>query len=308
MATLIALLLQHGLLLVGVVTLAARAGLPLPAAPLLVVAGGLAATGHFGPGGGLALLAVAVLANLGGDLGWYGAGRHFGHRVMRLLCRVSLSPDSCVRQSEQMIQRWGGSALLAAKFVPSVSVVAAPMAGALGMSWPRFLFNDTVASALWSLVYIVLGWVFHAQIAYALELLAGAGLVALALLLLGVAAFVAWRWLRRRRMRRALAVQRIDVAGLQALLASAEAPVVVDVRGPGSRQVDPRRIPGAISLSLDELPTQAATWPAGQAVVTYCSCPDEATAAEAARRLHAMGRTRAWPLAGGLEAWEATRP
>lgn len=308
MNALVDLLLQHGLLLVAAVTLAARAGLPLPAAPLLVVAGGLAATGQFGRLGGPALLLVAVLANVGGDLGWYWGGRRYGHRVMRLLCRVSLSPDSCVRQSEQMIQRWGGSALLAAKFVPGVSVVAAPMAGALGMSWTRFLVNDTVASALWSLLYLVLGWVFQQQISDALELMAGAGLAALGLLLLGVAVFVAWRWLRRWRKRRSLAVQRIAVVDLRRMLAEGDVPVLVDVRGPGMRQVDPRRIPGAISLSLDALVARAADWPPGQAVVTYCSCPDEATAAEAARRLHALGHARAWPLAGGLEAWSATPP
>ena len=97
MQALVDLLLRHGVLLVFAVTLAARIGAPVPAAPLLVVAGGLAAGGQFSLA---AAFAVAVLANVLGDAVWFVGGRRQGHRVMRLLCRVSLSPDSCVRRSE----------------------------------------------------------------------------------------------------------------------------------------------------------------------------------------------------------------
>src|SRR5690606_598969 len=106
---------DQALWLVFLTTLAARIGLPVPAAPLLVVVGGLAATGQLSLA---VLLVVAVIANLLGDSVWFYGGRSHGARVMRLLCRMSLSPDSCVRQSESLIARWGGSSLIAAKFVP----------------------------------------------------------------------------------------------------------------------------------------------------------------------------------------------
>jgi membrane protein DedA with SNARE-associated domain len=132
------LLAQHGVLLVLAASFAARAGLPVPAAPLVVVAGALSVTGTlpFWP-----MAAASVAGNLFGDAIWFAAGRRYGHRVMRLLCQLSLSPDSCVRQSETLIARWGGSALIAGKFVPGVSAVAPPMAGALGMSLARFSFS-----------------------------------------------------------------------------------------------------------------------------------------------------------------------
>ena len=88
----------------------------------------------------------SIVANVAGDGIWFVAGRRHGHRVMKLLCRISLSPDSCVRQSESLIVRWGGNSLIAAKFLPGVSVVAAPMAGALGMSWTRFLSFEVAAA------------------------------------------------------------------------------------------------------------------------------------------------------------------
>lgn len=198
MQVLSSLMVEYGLALVFAVTLAARAGLPLPAAPLLVVAGGVA-MGM--PGGLLALwlpaLAVATVANVLGDGVWYLAGRRYGHRILGLLCRFSLSPDSCVVGSENLMARHGGGALLAAKFVPGVSVVAAPMAGALGMSTRRFLLNDALASALWSALYLALGAVFSRQLGTLLDGLAAAGMALAALAGLGLAGFLVWRWWHR---------------------------------------------------------------------------------------------------------------
>src|SRR6267142_6693518 len=105
----------------------------------------------------VATLGSSIVANVAGDGIWFVAGRRHGHRVMKLLCRISLSPDSCVRQSESLIVRWGGNSLIAAKFLPGVSVVAAPMAGALGMSWTRFLSFEVAAAAIWTMVFLALG-------------------------------------------------------------------------------------------------------------------------------------------------------
>jgi membrane protein DedA with SNARE-associated domain len=198
MQALSSLMVEYGLTLVFAVTLAARAGVPLPAAPLLVVAGGVAVAT---PGGLLALwlpaLAVATLANVLGDGLWYLAGRRYGQRIMGLLCRFSLSPDSCVVGGASLMARHGGGALLAAKFVPGVSVVAAPMAGAAGMSSRRFLLNDTLASALWSALYLTLGAVFSRQLGTLLDGLAAAGMALAALAALGLAGFFSWRWWHR---------------------------------------------------------------------------------------------------------------
>lgn len=198
MSALSSLMAEYGLLLVFAVTLAARAGVPLPAAPLLVVAGSAAVAA---PGGllqaWLPTLAVAIVANVLGDAVWYLAGRRYGRRTMGLLCRFSLSPDSCVLGSEALMRRWGGAALLAAKFIPGVSVVAAPMAGALGMPVRRFLRDDLLASTVWSALYLALGAVFSRQLDALLQALAGAGLALAAVAVAGLAGFGAWRWWRR---------------------------------------------------------------------------------------------------------------
>ncbi len=190
------LLVQHGVWIVFVATFAARVGAPLPAAPLLVVAGGLAVAGELALG---AVSVASLIANLLGDAVWFVAGRRWGYRVLGLLCRVSMSPDTCVRQSESLILRWGGWSLVAAKFVPGVSVIAPPMAGALRMSWVRFVAWDLIAAAAWTATFVVLGMVFSTQIELVLRWIANAGVSGSVAVIAAVAALLAVRHVRRKR-------------------------------------------------------------------------------------------------------------
>lgn len=301
-AWLTALLLAHGVLVVTVVSLLVRVGVPLPGAPVLVVAGGLAATGAVS---GAGLLAGAVAATVAGDAVWFVAGRRLGHRVMRVLCRISLSPDSCVRQSETMIERWGGASLVAAKFVPGVSVVAAPMAGALGMSWRRFLGFDAVAGLLWALLFAGLGAIFSTQVQRVLEGMAAAGTWAGVALVLAALAFVGWRWWRRRAFLDEVRMRRITADELEALMSREPRPVLIDVRSRASARLDARRLPGALLVELADVASHADRLPRDREIVLYCNCPNEVSAARAARLLAERGHVRVRPLAGGLEGWAA---
>ncbi len=300
MSSLLSLVIEHGLWLVFAATLAARVGLPVPAAPFLVVAGALAAGGQLS---WVEVLAAAIVGNIIGDGMWFWAGRRWGYRVLTLLCRISISPDSCVRQSEAFIVRWGGSSLLAAKFVPGVSVVAPPMAGALGMSIVAFLGFETLAAAIWAGLLMALGWVFASQIEQVLDVLETLGAAAVGVLVVLVAAYLALRWWRRRLFLRGLAMPRIDVGELASLMSAEPKPIVVDVRSDAARAIDARRIPGAIGVELGDIARLARQWPHERELVLYCNCPNEATAASAARILAGAGFKRARPLAGGLEAW-----
>ncbi len=303
MSSLIALVTTHGTLLVFAATLAARIGAPVPAAPFLVIAGGLAVGGQVS---WVAALSAAVVASLLGDGLWFWAGRRHGYRVLRLLCRVSISPDSCVRQSEAFILRWGGSSLIAAKFVPGVSVVAPPMAGALGMSLAAFIGFETLAAAIWAAMFLGLGWVFADQIQRVIDLLSALGVAAAIVLGAIAAAYVALRFWRRRMFLEGVSMPRIAVDELRALIEHGRAPVIVDVRADAVRSIDERRIPGAIGIELQAIERLAEIHPLDAEMVLYCNCPNEASAASAAARLAALGFTRVRPLAGGLEAWVAS--
>lgn len=299
------LLLRHGPLLVFVVTLAARAGAPLPAAPLLVVAGGLAALGQ----APLTLTIVtSLLANMLGDAVWFIAGRKAGYRVLGLLCRISLSPDSCVRQSEGLFGRWGGMSLLAAKFVPGVSLLAAPMAGALRMSWSRFLGWNLLAALAWTTAFMGLGAVFSAEINDALDMLSDAGAEVLVLLAIFLFLYGASRWVRRRRASRLKAGMLISAPDLALEIAQGARVVFLDVRGSVAREAN-GLLPGALPVELGRVDHAVRDLPQDTQIVAYCNCPNEASAVLAASALQALGFRDVRVLEGGYNAWQnAARP
>jgi membrane protein DedA with SNARE-associated domain/rhodanese-related sulfurtransferase len=298
----IALIAQYGLLLVFLNVLVEQAGVPVPAVPTLVVAGTLAATDRL-PVSGVVL--AAVLACLLGDLAWYAAGRRFGSGVMRTICRISLSPDSCVKQSELRFQRWRGRVLLIAKFVPGLSTVAPPLVGAMGLRLPTFLLLDGLGSLLWAGLAVGLGYAFAAQIDVVLATLASAGTFAFELLLVLLALYIAVKWWQRRRLLLALRMARITVDELNQAIAGGRSPIVVDVRSQPARLLDSRVIPGALLADLDSVGRTLQDIPPDRELVIYCSCPNEVSAAKAAKLLMALGYRRVRPLLGGLDAWDS---
>jgi membrane protein DedA with SNARE-associated domain/rhodanese-related sulfurtransferase len=292
------LLLHHGPLLVFAVTLLKRIGAPLPAGPMLVVAGGLGALGQMSVA---ITVALSLAANLLGDAVWFLGGRRYGYRVLRMLCRISLSPDTCVRQSEGMFERWAGWSLIAAKFVPGVSVVAAPMAGALKMSWRRFLGWDLAAAAVWTALYMAVGYVFRRQVREMLQLIADLGTrAAIALVVLAVLV-LAWRLARRRRWSGGSEVERITPDELRTLIDAGMPPVIYDVRGSLARDAT-GMVPGAIPIDLDHLSTRTDDLPRDTHVVVYCNCPNDVSAVKAAGLLNKLGN-HVEVLHGGHDAW-----
>jgi membrane protein DedA with SNARE-associated domain/rhodanese-related sulfurtransferase len=298
----ITLIAQYGLLLVFFNVLVEQAGVPVPAVPTMIVAGALAANDKL-PVAGVVL--VAVLACLLSDLAWYGAGRRFGSGVMRTICRISLSPDSCVKQSELRFQRWRGRVLLIAKFVPGLSTVAPPLVGAMGLRIPTFVLLDGLGSLLWAGLAVGVGYVFAAQIDVVLAALASAGTVAFELLLVLLALYIAAKWWQRRRLLVALRMARITVDELNQSIAEGQTPVVVDVRSQAARLLDTRIIPGALLADLDSVDRALLGIAPDRELVIYCSCPNEVSAAKAAKLLMAIGYRNVRPLLGGLDAWDA---
>jgi len=100
-------------------------------------------------------------------------------------------------------------------------------------------------------------------------------------------------------------VARISVAELRGLMHQGKAPVVVDVRSPSIRDRDARYIPGAIAIDLGEVANRRRDLPSEKEIVFYCSCPNEASAASAAKELMTLGYSRVRPLLGGLDEWVA---
>ena len=299
MQHLIDLISQYGLAFVFFNVLAAQAGLPLPAYPTLILTGALLGKGDYAAPG---LLAVAVLAALIADSGWYLAGKRVGRPVLRVLCRVSLSPDICVRQTETIYTRFGAPSLMVAKFIPGFAAVATALAGAVRTRLASFLVFDAIGAVLWAGVAIVIGYLFRDAVGDLVDTLARLGKIGVALVLLALAIFVGAKWWDRRRFFNELRMARITVAELSDLLDAGTAPMLLDVRSVESQKAD-GRIPGAIAVDEKTVAIRIPESESGREVIVYCSCPNEASAARIAKMLKERGFSRVRPLAGGIEAW-----
>jgi membrane protein DedA with SNARE-associated domain/rhodanese-related sulfurtransferase len=300
MTHLITLIEQYGLALVFTNVLLLQLGLPLPAYPTLIAVGALAAGGLYPPA---LVVLVAVLASVVADLVWYVAGARVGRRVLRVMCRLSLSPDSCVRQSEAIYERFGPPSLMVAKFIPGFAAIATAMAGIVRTRLVAFVVFDAIGAALWASVGVALGWLFRDAVADVLAVLAQAGRWGLALLLAALAVFIAVKAWQRVQFRRQLQHPRASVEELNTMLNAGQHPLVIDVRLQSSHAES--RIPGAVWIDSKALEHGPAQLPLADEVIVYCACPNEASAVLVAKRLMQQGYRQVRALHGGIDAWTA---
>ena len=298
MTYLLALLETYGVFAVFAWVLLAQAGIPVPAYPVLMVAGSLSAAGQLSMPG---LVVAALLACLIADYGWYMAGSRYGGRVLRTLCKLSLTPDGCVNQTESVFDRWGPRSLIVAKFGPGFASVATAMAGATQVKRSAFMAYDAVGASLWAGIGLTLGWLFAPAVGVLLSTLESLGRWGLALLAVAIALYIARKAWARVNFQKYLRMQRLPIAELAALQRGGGHVVVLDVRKRAFWERE--RIAGSVPYELADWRAAAGHRHQHATVVAYCDCPAEASAAMVARALRDLGFTQAYPLGGGLESW-----
>lgn len=293
-------LLRHIELVVFGTVLAEQIGVPVPAIPILLGAGAVAATGQTS----LALLTgLSVAGCLLGDMVWYELGRHRGRQALNLLCRIALEPDACVRRTETFFVVHGIRSLILAKFVPGLSTLAPALAGLFKIPIGRFVLFNGAGALLWSLSFLLVGYVFSDQIGYVAELAMRFGEIAGVLLAAGLAAYVLYKFLHRQKLLRELRIARITPSELKRLMDDGYQSVVVDLRGNLDHAADPYTIPGALRISAEDLERRHHDIPRDRDVILFCACPNEATAAKMALMLKRRGISRVRPLLGGIDGW-----
>ena len=268
MTRLIALVIRHGIPLVFLNVLLEQLGAPVPAVPTLIVAGALARIGRMSS---THVVLAAIAASLLADWIWFALGRRYGYRILRTLCRISLSPDSCVRDTEANFERWGMRSLLFAKFIPGFSTVAPPLAGATGASTLAFLLYDGLGAAIWAGSAVALGRAFHTAIARVLQKLEDLGWWAVVFAVSILTLIVLFKWWQRRRFYKELRMARVTVDELKRMFDDGEAPVVLDVRTESSRRRHGTRIPGAILAGGDSVPIAIESLPPHREIILYCT-------------------------------------
>lgn len=302
MSDALAYLFEHGEAVLFWVVFVEQIGLPIPALPVLIAAGALVGMGKMNA---IVAIALPVLASLGPDVVWYGLGRQYGGKILALLCRISLEPDSCVRKTENMFFRHGARSLLVAKFIPGLSTVTPPLAGIVGMRLWRFLFYDILGTLIWAGTCVGVGWVFSDQLERVAEMLSDTGSLLGVLLVGGLAGFIGIKYYQRQKFMRSLRMARITVDELKQKLDAGESLTIVDVRHAMDLEANPHLIPGALHMSLEEIDQRHHEIPRDRDIVLYCACPNEVSSARTALRLKRNGVSRVRPLEGGLDAWRA---
>ncbi|WP_116136223.1 DedA family protein/thiosulfate sulfurtransferase GlpE [Trinickia diaoshuihuensis] len=298
------LVARYGPALVFVNALAAALGLPVPAMPTLVLFGAMAALHPASVGGQLVpVLALAVLASVIGDSVWFLAGRVYGGATLKTLCRLSLSRDTCVKKTERFFGRWGVRVLTVSKLVPGLSLLSVPMAGALGTPYRAFVAHDGIGAAIWASLGLGIGALVANQVDWFFAGIGRLGHASIFVIAALLAAYAAYRWMRRRSLMNKLSDARIGVDELYELMLSEAAPVILDIRSDEKRQIDPYVIPGTRFADERKLEEIVAAYRPNQKIVVYCSCPNEVSAAWMAKKLNEAGFSDVLPLKGGIDAW-----
>jgi len=243
-------LIHHGLAVLFGWVLLEQLGVPIPAMPLLLAAGALAGTGRLNF---LAALLFAVLAALASDSLWFQLGRHKGIKILQLLCRISLEPDSCVRKTETTFTKLGFRTLLVCKFVPGLNTAAPALAATAGIGLPQFLLADWLGALLWACAFAGLGLAFSHQLDRIAGDVARFGSWTTVLIVLSIVGYIAYKFYQRKRFLKNVAGARIAPQELKAKLDAGDPLTIIDLRHPLDLLPDPRTLPGALQISPEDL-------------------------------------------------------
>src|SRR5258707_128966 len=297
----IASLAQHGYVILFVVVFLEAIGFPIPAALALLIAGAAAAHGTlYTP-----LVAGGAIASMMlGDVLMFVVGRYTGWWLLSLLCRLSLTPESCILRSADSFHRRGRTLLVIAKFIPGINTMAPPLAGSMNMRLAPFLRLDAAGALLYVGSYFGVGFVFSGALVAVTRGYSEAGRILgwIVIALLAVyLAFRAWLWIKGRAMSAVPFTNPVDVA--RDMDAGA---YVYDVRSHGYFDTKAMRIQGSRRLDPHALHQPDIELPDAGSVHVYCTCVRQATSTRVARGLQPMLQSKGihvTVIRGGLRAW-----
>jgi membrane-associated protein len=133
----------------------------LPGDSLLFAAGALAATGPLEARWLFGLLVVAAIL---GDAVNYAAGRYVGPRVFRAEDSTGtlhrLLNRRHLERAHEFFERYGGMAVVLARFVPIVRTFVPFVAGAGAMRYSAFALYNVVGAVLWVGICVGAGYAF----------------------------------------------------------------------------------------------------------------------------------------------------
>lgn len=268
MNELLTFLIEHGYSVIFIWVALDQAGLPLPAVPLLLAAGVLIGLGELSV---VPVLLTVLLASVPIDLFWFWLGRLRGARVLHLLCILSLEPDYCVRNTEDVFRKLGPISLVLGKFVPGLQTLAPPMSGLTGVSIGLFLLLDTLGTLLWSGLFVGAGFYFHTEIESVLkgfsELGAAAGFILASIVVL----YFGWKFYHRQKFVRMLRMRKIPPQELYERLQRGEDIHIIDLRHDYDVKALPHLLPNAVRVPMEAIERHKHRIPPDDDIVLCCN-------------------------------------
>jgi undecaprenyl-diphosphatase len=132
------------------------AGLPIPGETALIVAGGLA---HDGQLSIWAVIAVAAMSAIVGDMIGYWVGRRGGRKLLLREGRFSAHRHAAVEKADKYFEKYGLVTVFFARFVPGVRVVGAIAAGTTQMRFRNFAIANALGCWAWATTVATIAYI-----------------------------------------------------------------------------------------------------------------------------------------------------
>jgi hypothetical protein len=177
----------------------------------------------------------------------------------------------CVRRTENLFLRFGVWTLLVAKFLPGLTTVLPPMAGAFGIPRVRFVLFDVAGTVLWASLWTGIGYAFSGAIEPIIVRVSDLGRAAGLVLAAAVVGYVLLKYLRRWVFLRRLRIARISPDVLRRKLDAGEDVAIIDLRTALGVAAVPYIIPGSRWIPAEQLDEHLPDIPRDRDLVLYCS-------------------------------------
>lgn len=132
-----------------------NAGVPFPGALTLLAVATYAGAGHLDIG--LVVLAGAVGAVVGGDLGYLAGHRGGRPYVERSSHMLHVNPGHLAR-SEMLLTRYSGATILMGRFLMGLRIWASVLAGMAGMPFWAFQLYNLAGALVWAIAVCAAGF------------------------------------------------------------------------------------------------------------------------------------------------------
>ena len=255
MENILHLIEQHGYFLIFFGVMAESIGVPLPGETILIAAGIVAQRGHLELGN---VILFGILGAVVGDQIGYWIGREGGRPfILRYGRYVFITPERLGR-AEVFFARHGGKAVFMARFFSGLRVFGALVAGMSRMRWVTFFVYNAIGGAVWATAVVLAGYFLGRSLGVVERWTGQASVLLLALALLALVLYLAYRWVLRHPERVKATFERVGGRRVYAFL---ESPAGLWLR----RRLSPNGVYG-LALTVGLVLTGLFSWAFGAVV------------------------------------------